>query len=57
MIHLHAFAAALVLGRHVFHLDAARMAIALELPGDLVLLGLYYDGELVWMTDRVTGEA
>ncbi len=56
MTHTHAlFADGLVLDRHVFHLGAARMAIALVLPGDVVILGLYYDGELVYVTDA--GEA
>ena len=57
MTNLRPWPPGLVLDRHVFHLDPARMAIALVLPGDMVLLGLYLDGELVWMTDHLAGTA
>jgi hypothetical protein len=33
------------------------MAIVIVSPGDTVLLGLYYDGELVRMDDPPAGEA
>lgn len=41
----------LIRSRHAWELDERRSVVALELPGEVVIVGLYVDGVLVRMLD------
>jgi hypothetical protein len=47
----------LVLDREAFYLDDHLMVVALVLPGDVLVAGLFFDGVLLRMLDSPAGEA